>query len=94
MLIGDAGSSQFHNSFTHFPMTSLSDKQMLAIADDDIIYQLPYSFPEGAPAFWHHGGRRALGIKHEGRWVVFYHPGRHERCLETPGLYRCNPGNA
>jgi hypothetical protein len=40
-----------------------------------MIYQLPYGFPDGAPAFWHHGGRRAKGIKHEGRWVVFYHPG-------------------
>jgi hypothetical protein len=75
MLIGDAGSGHFHNSFVHFMRKVFPDKQMLSIADDDIIYQLPYSFPEGAPAFWHHGGRRALGIKHEGRWIVFYHPG-------------------
>ena len=24
---------------------------------------------------WHHGGKNALGIKINGRWAVFYHPG-------------------
>jgi hypothetical protein len=28
-----------------------------------------------APVLWHHSGMRALGIKHHGRWVVFYHQG-------------------
>ena len=41
------------------------DKQLLDIADDDMLYQLPYGFPNGAPAFWHHGGRRAMGLKTE-----------------------------
>ena len=91
MLIGDAGSSQFHNSFTHFMRQVFPDKQMLAIADDDIIYQLPYSFPEGAPAFWHHGGRRALGIKHEGRWVVFYHPGDMNDAWKLQGYTDVTP---
>jgi len=36
---------------------------------------MPYAFPNGAPPLWHHGGMDALGIKHKGRWVVFYHPG-------------------
>jgi hypothetical protein len=31
--------------------------------------------PHGAPAVFHHGGFRAMGIKKDGRWVVFYHPG-------------------
>ena len=38
-------------------------------------FQLPYTFPNGAPPLWHHGGMRALGIKYKGRWAVFYHPG-------------------
>lgn len=75
MLIGDAGSPHFHNSFVHFMRQVFPDKPLIDIADDDMLYQLPYGFPEGAPAFWHHGGRRALGVKHEGRWCVFYHPG-------------------
>jgi hypothetical protein len=75
MLIADAGSARFHQSFTHFMRQVFPDKPMVDIADDEMIYQLPYGFPDGAPAFWHHGGRRALGIKHEGRWVCFYHPG-------------------
>ena len=36
---------------------------------------LPYVFPDGAPRFWHHDGSRALGIRHEGRIMVYYHPG-------------------
>lgn len=75
MLIADAGSAGFHRSFVHFMRQVFPDKPLIDIADDDMIYQLPYAFPNGAPAFWAHGGRRALGVKHEGRWVVFYHPG-------------------
>ena len=75
MLIADAGSARFHRSFTHFMRQVFPDKPLLDIADDDMIYQQPFGFPNGAPAFWHHGGRRAMGLKHEGRWMVFYHPG-------------------
>jgi hypothetical protein len=75
MLIGDAGSVKFHQSFLHFMRQVFPDKKLVDIADDDMIYQQPYGFPNGAPAFWHHGGRRPMGIKHNGRWCVFYHPG-------------------
>ena len=91
MLIGDAGSSHFHNSFTHFLRQVFPDKPLLPIADDDMIYQLPYSFPEGAPAFWHHGGRRAMGVKHEGRWVVFYHPGDMNDAWKLQGYTDVTP---
>jgi hypothetical protein len=75
LLIADAGSAAFHDSFLHFIRQVFPDKPLVDVADDDELYKLPFTFPDGAPAFWHHGGRRALGIKHEGRWVVFYHPG-------------------
>jgi hypothetical protein len=75
LLIADAGSVDFHNSFLQFIRQVFPDKPLVDIADDDELYKLPFTFPDGAPAFWHHGGRRALGIKHEGRWVAFYHPG-------------------
>ena len=94
MLIADAGSARFHQSFTHFMRQVFPDKPLLDIADDDMIYQLPYGFPDGAPAFWHHGGRRAMGIKHEGRWVVFYHPGDMNDAWKSPGLHRRHPGDA
>jgi Domain of unknown function (DUF4159) len=75
LLIADAGSARFHQSFTHFMRQVFPDKPLVDIADDEMVYQIPFGFPDGAPAFWHHGGRRALGVKHEGRWCVFYHPG-------------------
>lgn len=85
MLIADAGSARFHSSFTHFMRQVFPDKPLIDIADDDMIYQLPYAFPDGAPAFWHHGGRHPLGIKHEGRWVAFYHPGDMNDAWKSPG---------
>ena len=91
MLIADAGSHRFHRSFTHFIRQVFPDKRLLDIADDDMIYQLPYGFPNGAPAFWHHGGRRALGIKHKGRWIVFYHPGDMNDAWKSQGYTDVTP---
>lgn len=75
LLIADAGSASFHQSFLHTMRMTFPDKKLVDIADDDPIYRIPYSFPDGPPAFWHHGGRRPLGIKHGDRWICFYHPG-------------------
>jgi hypothetical protein len=91
MLIADAGSARFHNSFLHFMGQVFQDKPLLDIADDDMIYRLPYSFPEGAPAFWHHGGRRAKGIKHDGSWIVFYHPGDMNDAWKSQGYTDVTP---
>jgi hypothetical protein len=91
MLIGDAGSPAFHESFTSLMSRVFPDKPLLDIADDDMIYQEPFSFPNGAPAFWHHGGRRALGAKHEGRWIVFYHPGDMNDAWKSAGFTDVSP---
>ena len=91
MLIADAGSPQFDRSFKDFIRKVFPDKPLLDIADDDMIYQLPYGFPNGAPAFWAHGGTRARGIKHDGRWVVFYHPGDMNDAWKSPGYSDVTP---
>ena len=91
MLIGDAGSPAFHQSFTRLMAQVFPDKPLLDIADDDMIYQVPFGFPNGAPAFWHHGGRRPLGVKHEGRWVVFYHPGDMNDAWKSQGFTDVTP---
>lgn len=91
MLFADAGSARFHRSFLHLMRQVFPDKPLINIADDDMIYQLPYAFPNGAPAFWHHGGRRALGIKHEGRWAVFYHPGDMNDAWKSKGYTDVSP---
>ena len=74
-LFIDNGGGVFHSAVVGllkrvFPGKSLSD-----VANDDPIFQQPFRFPNGAPPFWHHAGNRASGIRHNGRWVVFYHPG-------------------
>lgn len=91
LLIADAGSPEFHNSFMHFIRQVFPDKPLVDIADDDMLYQLPFAFPNGAPSFWHHGGRRASGIKHEGRWIVFYHPGDMNDAWKSPGYTDVTP---
>ncbi len=75
MLFGDAGSQAWADAFLRFVRSVLPDKELLVVADDDPLFQMPYQFPHGAPALWHHGGYQAMGIKHRGRWVVFFHPG-------------------
>jgi hypothetical protein len=75
MLFADAGSPQFHDSFRALMAAVFPDRQLVTIADDDPIFQAPFVFPNGAPPLWHHGGNRALGVKHQNRWAVFYHPG-------------------
>ena len=75
MLFADAGSWQWDRSFRSFIKSVFPDKRLIDIADDDELFQMPYVFANGAPPLWHHGGFRALGIKHKGRWCVFYHPG-------------------
>lgn len=91
MLIADAGSATFDRSFRQFIRQVFPDKPLLDIADDEFLFQSPYSFPNGAPAFWHHGGRRALGIKHEGRWIVFYHPGDMNDAWKSRGYTDVTP---
>jgi hypothetical protein len=75
MLFADCGSPQWNNSFRQFVRQLLPGESLVTISDDDPLFQIPYAFPNGAPPLWHHGGTRAMGIKHKGRWVVFYHPG-------------------
>lgn len=75
MLFADAGSNRFDSSFRQMMRQAFPGKQLIDISDDDILFQQPYRFVNGAPEFWHHGGSRAMGLKHEGRWIVFYHPG-------------------
>jgi hypothetical protein len=91
LLVADAGSLAFDQSFRYFIRKVFPDKPLVDIADDDELYRLPFMFPDGAPAFWHHGGRRALGIKHEGQWAVFYHPGDMNDAWKSSGYTDVSP---
>ena len=75
MLFIDNGGGHFDGSVKALLRRVFPGKPLVDIPNDDVIYQRPYVFPDGAPPFWHHAGYRAMGIRDEGRWVVFYHPG-------------------
>ena len=75
MLFIDNGGGHFDGSVKNLLRRVFPGKPLVDISNDDTIYQRPYVFPDGAPPFWHHAGCRALGVRDEGRWVVFYHPG-------------------
>ena len=75
MLFIDNGGGHFDGSVKNLLRRVFPGKPLVDISNDDTIYQRPYVFPDGAPPFWHHAGYRAMGIRDEGRWVVFYHPG-------------------
>jgi len=75
MIFGDCGGPQgFHHSFIRAMQRVVPRGRWVTIPRDDPIYQQPYLL-NGSPPLWHHGGYDALGIKHNGRWAVFYHPG-------------------
>jgi len=75
MLFADCGSTSWNRSFIAFARRVLPGIPFSDISDDDPIFTSPYRFPDGAPSYWHHGGFKAKGMKFQGRWAVFYHPG-------------------
>lgn len=75
MLFADCGSPRWDSSFRSLAQRVFPGEPLTTISDDDPIFQLPFSFVNGAPPLWHHGGMRAQGVKYKGRWAIFYHPG-------------------
>ena len=75
MLFIDNGGGNFGGAVRRLVARIFPDKPFIDIPNDDPIYQQPYSFPDGAPPFWHHDGTRARGIRIGERIAVFYHPG-------------------
>lgn len=75
MLFVDCGSQVFNGEFINLMQRVFPDLPLVDIPNDDILYRQPYLFPNGAPPVWQHAGNRARGIKYNGRWIVFYHPG-------------------
>ena len=83
MLFADNGGGHFDSSFRSLVRRIFPDLEWIDIPNDDIIYQQPFLFPDGAPPLWSHSGRRALGIKWNGRWVIFYHQGELNDAWKT-----------
>ncbi|MDE0856811.1 MAG: DUF4159 domain-containing protein, partial [Nevskia sp.] len=75
MIFADNGGGNFDAALKSLMRRVLPEKPWIDISNDDVIYRQPYRFAHGAPPLWHHSGTRALGMKHNGRWVVFYHQG-------------------
>jgi RNA polymerase sigma factor (sigma-70 family) len=75
MLWADCGGAKWDTSFRALMMRVFPDEPLRDIPDEDPIFRAPFKFPNGAPPLWQHGGKRALGIKLQDRWAVFYHPG-------------------
>jgi hypothetical protein len=85
MIFADNGGHGFNRAFRNLIRRVFPEKQWVDIANDDVIYRQPFLFEEGAPPLWHHSGHRALGIRHQGRWVVFYHQGDINDAWKTGG---------
>jgi hypothetical protein len=75
MIFADNGGGSFNSSFRGLMRRSFPELQWVDIASDDVLFRQPFVFPNGAPPLWHHSGRRAVGLKHNGRWIAFYHQG-------------------
>jgi len=75
LIFADNGGGTFNQHFRALMRRCFPELDWVDIANDDILYRQPFVFPNGAPPLWHHSGNRALGLKHNGRWIVFYHQG-------------------
>jgi len=75
MLFIDNGGGSFDRNIRGVLRKIFPDKSLIDIANDDPIFKAPFTFPNGAPPLWQHSGTRAMGIRADGRWVVFYHQG-------------------
>jgi hypothetical protein len=75
MIFADNGGGSFNGAFRGAMRRVFPDKNWITISNDDPIFRYPYVFPNGAPPLWHHSGRKAVGLRHEGRWICFYHQG-------------------
>ena len=75
MLFIDNGGGNFGQAVRTLVKRIFPDRPFIDIPNDDPIFQKPFSFPDGAPPFWHHDGTRAKGIRIGERLAVFYHPG-------------------
>jgi hypothetical protein len=75
MIFADNGGGSFNGAFRGAMNRVFPDKSWITISNDDPIFRYPYLFPNGAPPLWHHSGRKAVGLRHEGRWICFYHQG-------------------
>ena len=51
------GQPALRRSFKEFIRKVFPDKPLLDIADDDMLYQLPYGFPNESVAFWRTAAR-------------------------------------
>lgn len=75
MIFATHGGGSFGRNFRRELNRIFPGYRLVDIPNDDPIFRSPFLFPGGAPPLWQQDGSRALGIRHEGRWVVFYHPG-------------------
>ena len=75
MLFIDNGGGNFGHAVRTLVKRIFPDRPFIDIPNDDPIFQKPFSFPDGAPPFWHHDGTRAKGVRIGERLAVFYHPG-------------------
>ncbi len=75
MIFADNGGGRFDRDFRNAMRQAFPELPLVEIPHDDVIFQAPFRFPSGAPPLWHLSGTQAMGIRHRGRWVVFYHQG-------------------
>lgn len=75
MILADAGSAAWGRCLRQELEILFGPGRLATISDDDLILQYPFTFPHGIDPLTAHDGTRAMGIKENGRWIVFYHPG-------------------
>lgn len=74
-LWADCKGEKWGAAFRAFVRQLFPEQELAVVPGDDPVFQMPYEFPNGAPPLWHYDGMQMLGVKHDGKWCVLYHPG-------------------
>ncbi len=76
MLFADCGGHAWDGAFRSFMGRVFPDLPLVTISKEDVLFQEPNPLGiEGPSPLWRHGGSEFKGVKSNGRWLVFYHPG-------------------
>lgn len=95
-LLADCDAPKWDASFRKFAGKLFPELDLVQVADDDPLFLAVFSFQSGAPPLWGHGGKKLMGMKYKGRWLLLYHPGDLNDAWKTgrSGLDKLTAGHA
>jgi hypothetical protein len=85
-MVVSCGGPRFDKVFRKFTNELFPGLQLKEVPLDDAVFDEPYDMLNGSPRLWRHAGNKLMGLKKDGRWILFYHPGNINDAWKTGGM--------